>query len=108
MRDTEKSSRAMSNKLSSIKWKGRTIGNDIAHYYLIPHKCNGEQVFTLETHVLTENPQDYIEWDIVRKFGSKFLIAIQQTMKESTWLAVEGAIRLFHKNGIPNNDPEEE
>lgn len=108
MRDTEKSSRTMSNKLSTIAWKGRTTGNDIAHYYLIPHKCNGEQVFTLETHVLTENPQCYPEFDIVRKFGNKFLIVIQQAMKESTWLAVEGAIRLFHKNGIPNNDPEEE
>lgn len=97
----------MNIKLSAIKWKGRTTGNDIAHYYLIPHKCNGKQVFTLETHVLTENPQDYPEWDIERKFGNKFLITMLQTSKESTWIAVEGAIRFFHKNFIANNDIQE-
>lgn len=94
----------MNNRFSAIKWKGCTTGNDVANYYLFPYKLNGEQMFTLETHVLTENPECYVGWDIIRKFGNKFFITKVQGSKEDTWLAVEKAIRLFHKNYIPNND----
>lgn len=81
-----------------IYWKGRTeVDSELTKNYVyeIPHL---KHCYYFTQLILTEHPEYFPEYKIIRKFFNKFLVSRVEYHKIDTWLQVAKCCEILDKN----------
>lgn len=75
---------------NSYEAKGRTNAGDLSHTYVT---CYDDGTTSVCQTILTDRPDDYLEYEEVRKFLGRSVICKIEYHTDETWLMIADCIR---------------